>query len=91
MKIRDEYILQEIAGKHVVIDTKAGSVNFNNIIALNDTGRFLWEKLEEGADGKELAKALEEELGADAETARKDAEEFIRRLKELECLENEET
>ena len=90
MKIKDEYILQNIAGKDVVIDTNARSVNFNKILALNSTGKILWEQLEDGASCDSLATALVNQFGIDAERARIDAESFIRELTELGCIENEE-
>lgn len=89
MKIKEEYILQNIAGKWIVIDTNARSVNFNKLLALNETGKLLWEKLEQGADMEALVAALIDGFGVDAETARNDAAAFIRNLKELECIDDE--
>lgn len=86
MKIKDEYILQNIADKWVVIDTNARSVNFNKIIALNNSGKVLWDSLEVGAEHVELVNALIDAFGIDKELAESDVQKFIIELKELECL-----
>lgn len=90
MKIKDEYILQNIAGKWVVIDTNARSVNFNKLLTLNNTGKLLWDMLEEGAERDALVSALEKQYGIDRESAESDVDAFVLKLKELECLESEE-
>ena len=87
MKIKEEYVLQNIADQWVVIDTNAKSVNFNKILALNSSGKVLWDKLEEGADENALANALVDHFGIDQETALKDVKQFIGELEKLECIE----
>ena len=89
MKIKEAYVLQNIAGKWIVIDTDAKSVNFNKILALNEAGRCLWERLEKGAGSTELVSALTEGFQVDPLTAEKDVEKFIRQLRELECIDDE--
>ena len=44
MKIRDTYILRSVAGENLVVAVGA-NVNFNSVMTLNETGKFLWEKL----------------------------------------------
>lgn len=90
MKIKKEYILQKIVGKWIVIDTNARSVNFNKLLALNASGKLLWDKLETGADREGLVSALIDGFGIDLAAAEKDVDHFVLRLKELECLADEE-
>ena len=88
MKIKEEYILQNIADKWVVINTNAKSVNFNKILSLNESGRFLWEQLENGTEAEDLVNALMEHFEIDKVLAQTDVEKFIRELKDLECLDD---
>ena len=88
MKIKEEYILQHIADKWIVIDTNGKSVNFNQILALNNSGKLLWEQLEAGAEVEDLVNGLIDHFGIDKELAEKDVEQFIRKLNELECIES---
>ena len=90
MKIKEEYLLQNIADKWIVIDTNGKSVNFNKILSLNDSGKFLWERLEAGAEADELVSGLMARFGIDQALARRDVETFIGKLQELECIEHEE-
>ena len=44
MKIKDGFMLRKVGGQNVVVAVGKASRDFNGIIRLNDTGRFLWEK-----------------------------------------------
>ncbi len=89
MKIKEEYVLQSIADKWIVIDTNSKSVNFNKVLALNASGKFLWEKLEEGMKSDALVSALIKQFGIAQATAEKDVDKFIQELKDLGCMDNE--
>lgn len=90
MKIKEEYILQNIADQWLVIDTNGKSVNFNKILALNESGRYLWEQMEKETSREQLIPALMTQFDIDETIAQKDTDEFIRKLRELECLEDEQ-
>ena len=59
------------------------------MITLNDTGRFLWQHLEEGAEMDELVQAMLKEYDVDEQTARAGAEGFVSKLKKQGFLEVE--
>ena len=56
------------------------------MITLNDTGRFLWERLSVGAEETELVSALLAEYDVTEEVAAKSVTDFVARLKELDFL-----
>ncbi len=85
MKIKEGFILRTIAGETVALPT-AGVTNFDMMITLNDTGRFLWERLSMGAELGELVDALLSEYDVDRETAERSVLAFTNRLKELNFL-----
>ena len=85
MKLKEGFILRTVAGETVVLPT--GSVtNFDMMITLNDTGRFLWEMLEKGAEQAEMVSALLAEYDVSEEKAAASVEAFTARLKELDFL-----
>lgn len=86
MKLRDGFVLRNVAGANVVVPIGARSVDFNGMITLNETGAFLWKKLETGADVDSLTAAILSEYDTEEETARTAAAEFLHRLKEAGCL-----
>ena len=86
MKIRDTYILRSVAGENLVVPV-GGGVNFNSVITLNGTGKFLWEKLSSDTQETDLVEALLFEYDIDRETAERDVAAFIEKLKENDILE----
>lgn len=86
MKIRDTFILSEVAGMPVVVPLGAEST-FRNMIKLNETGAFLWEKLQKETTLDELAEAMVEKYGIDKELATRDAQTFLTSLRSFGALE----
>ena len=86
MKIKDSFVLRRVAGVNVIISSSASS-SFEGMLTLNDTGVFMWNLLTDGADKDAVAEALTHEYDIDAETAKKDTDAFISKLKELDIFE----
>ena len=83
MKIKEGFLLQDVAGNTVVLPTEG---DLNMMITLNGTGKFLWEKLEQETTREALIEAL---LGAyivDADTAAICVDNFVAELKKHEFL-----
>ena len=87
MKIKSGFIVKEIAGQYVVIALGAASKIFNGIIKLNDSGKFIWDKLAVGADNDDIVNALLEEYDVDRTVAEADVDKFIDELKGANILE----
>lgn len=86
MKLKNGFVLREVAGKCVAVPTGT-NINFNGMITLNGTAKVLWDCLEKGAEIEDLAKALLAEYDVDRETAEKHAAAFVEKLKGLNFLE----
>lgn len=80
MKIVKEFILREIAGECVLVPTGATTQEFNGLITLSDTARFIWEHIEQAESLEDMVQKILEEYEIDEETARKDAIAFISQL-----------
>ena len=88
MKISDGFILKEIAGSYVVVPVGQNLVDFSSMITTNETGAFLWDKLQNGATVDELCESVMAEYqGVTRTDALADIEEFINVLKEKNILE----
>ena len=81
MKLKQGFILRTVAGETVVLPS-GDELDLNMMITLNDTGKFLWEKLETGAEMDELVAGLLAEYDVDEATARAGAERFVAKLNE---------
>lgn len=79
MKLKEGFILREVAGETVVIPS-GDAVNLNMMITLNETGAFLWRKLETGAEESELVAALLAEYDVDEATAAASVSAFVKKL-----------
>lgn len=79
MKLKDGFVLRTVAGETVVLPS-GDELDLNMMITLNDTGRFLWEKLEVGAEADQLVAALLAEYDVDEATARAAVERFVAKL-----------
>lgn len=86
MKIKDGFILRDIASQTMVVAIGEQSKAFNGLIKLNSTGKFLWQKLQSDTDKDELVKAMTAEYDIDSATAQKDVEAFIETLRGADLL-----
>ena len=81
MKIKDGYLLREVAGESVVIPLFDDSATFGGMLRLNETGKLLWERLLTGCDGDALVAAILAEYEVDRATAEEDIAEFLSSLR----------
>ena len=84
MKIKEGFILREVAGDTIVMP--GGDIELNGMITLNETGAFLWKLLETETTEEELARAIVKEYSVDEETAAAAVHNFVEKLKEHEFL-----
>ena len=87
MKIKSGFLLRSVAGKNIVVPVGA-ELDFGGMITLNDTGKFMWEKLSVQTDSDALLSSILSEYDIDEETAKADMNIFINKLKELNILED---
>ena len=81
MKLKEGFVLREVAGSVVVLPT-GDELNMDMMITLNGTGRFLWEKLEKGAEEEDLVRDMLAEYAVDEATARAHIRAFCAKLQE---------
>lgn len=85
MKLKDGFVLRQVAGEYVAISVSA-DVDLNGMITLNETARTLWKRLEQEAELSDLTAALLEEFEVDEQTAQDAAMGFVQKLKELDLI-----
>ena len=87
MKLKNGFVLREVAGQTVVLPA-GGGLNLNMMISLNDTGKFLWTLLENETEESVLVSALLKEYDVDEITAQNAVADFIETLNKYEFLEH---
>lgn len=85
MKLKDGFLLRQVAGQTVVLPV-GGGLDLNMMITLNDTGAFLWEHLQTDTDEAALVAALLEEYDVDEARARQCVDAFVQKLKDNDFL-----
>ncbi len=79
MKLKEGFILRDVAGKTIVLPS-GDELDLNMMITLNHTGKFLWERLEQECSEESLAAELTREYDVDEDTARKCVADFVSKL-----------
>ncbi|MBS5620324.1 PqqD family protein [Eubacterium sp. AF34-35BH] len=87
MKIKQGFILRNVAGNNVVVPVGEATIDFNGMMSLNETGAFLFEKMIEGTTKEQLIEQLMSQYEIDADTAKNDVEEFIEKVKKENLFE----
>lgn len=89
MRIKDGFMLREIAGSWVVVPVGQRVVDFNGIISLSESGALIWSKLEKGIeDMEEVVSLLKENYSVDDTVVREDIKEFLNYVKERGLMED---
>ena len=88
MKLKEGFLLKEIAGSWVVVPVGEQVVDFQMMMTLNETGSFLWENLKNEISKEELLNALLSEYEVEKSVAEADVDEFLKILSEKGLLES---
>lgn len=86
MKIKDGFVLKQVADATIVVPAGETAIDFNGMITLNETAAFLWRLLEQETDEEEMVKAMLAEYEVDEKTARAGIRKFIEKLRGEELL-----
>ena len=86
MKIKEGFMLREVADNFVVVPVGNASIEFKGLINLNSVGAFIWKCLESDTTIEEVADKLAKEYAIDEQLALHDTEVFISKLKEAHLL-----
>ncbi len=77
MKLKDGFVLRDIAGSYMVVPVGKRTQDVPGVIALTETGAVLWKRLDQGATEEELTQALLDEYEVPAEQASADVRAFV--------------
>ena len=87
MRIRQGFVMRDVAGQAVAIATGEASKSFHGMVKLNDTGAAIWRGVEEGLDEAAIAECIAAKYEVDSDRARQDVDAFIARMREAGLVE----
>lgn len=82
MKIKEGFMLRNVADNYVVVPMGKEAADFNGMITLNETGAFMWKCLEKGCTKEELVAKVLEEYEAEKEQVLQSVERFVKEIEE---------
>lgn len=82
MHIIEGFAVRKLGREYILSSTKLNQVNFNKIVALNETAKFLWDNIsaKESFTIGDLTQLLLDEYDVEQERAAADAEAFAKSL-----------
>lgn len=87
MRIKEGYMLRQIADSWIVVPIGQRVVELNAIMTLSETGAFLWQRLEKDISIEGLLQQLLLDYEVDEVIARSDIEEFIESIRQYGIIE----
>lgn len=80
MRIKDGFVLREVAGQAMVIATGEASDDFHGMVRLNETGKYVWQGITDGLNAEEIARGLTDTFSVDYQKALDDVVRMIAQM-----------
>ena len=87
MQLIGGFCVRKILDETVAIPTQEAAHRLSGLVAMNETGEFLFELLQTKQTEETLVKALLDNYEIDAQTAEEDVKAFLKVLEENNLLE----
>ena len=81
MKIKEGFILKDVAGSKIVIATGAQRMNFNGVITFNDVGAEVFNMLDGTKSMEEIVAKISNDYNAPYEVVKNDIEKLIEKMR----------
>lgn len=88
MKIKDGFLLREVAGSFIVVPIGSAAVDFGGMMTLNPVGAFIWRAMETETDENAIVEKILAEYEIDRETATRDVHIYTEKLRAAGLLED---
>lgn len=86
MKIKDGFILKDVAGSKIVIATGKEKLTFNGVMTFNSVGAEIFCLLDGTNTPEEITEKISSEYGVDREIVKKDFEALVEKLRKYQML-----
>lgn len=87
MKIKNGFIVRQIAAQNVAVPVGATSKDFHGMIKLNESALLIWEQLENDTTEQMIVSAILDKYNVSEEQAKEDVHIFIEVLRNAGILE----
>lgn len=87
MKIKEGYILKEVAGANIVIATGAQKMEFNGIMTFNSVGAEVFNMLDGANTVEDIVQKIATDYGVEQGRVSEDVNKLIAKMKEHNLIE----
>lgn len=77
---KTKFVVREIGDELILVPLTGNVAKMNEMFTMNETGKLIWENINEYTTLEELENVVTNEFSIDIETARMDIESFINQL-----------
>ena len=88
MKIKEGFVLREVANQAIVIAVGKASESFKGMIKMNQTSKDIWNYIQKGLDVENIVLEMKKKYDVDETVIRKDVLYIISVLRENNVLED---
>lgn len=88
MKIKEGFVLREVANQAIVIAVGKASESFKGMIKMNQTSKDIWNYIQKGLDVEDIVLEMKKKYDVDETVIRKDVLYIISVLRENNILED---
>ena len=81
--LKSKFVTREVGNELIVVPLSANVAQMNELFALNETAKVIWENLNEGADMSALIQTITDTFDIDRHTAEKDIAVFLQTLEAM--------
>lgn len=89
MRIKEGFVMREVAGQAIVVATGKASQSFNGMIKLNSTAKDIFRLIDEGKSESEIVSLLCEKYDVSEQKAADDTAAIISKMRSAGVLEDE--
>lgn len=86
MKLRYQFVVQNVSGKPVAVAVGQDNEKFNGMIKLNTAGELIFDLLAQDCTQEELLSRFADHFGVSVETVKPDVLAFVDQLRQNDLL-----
>ncbi|MDD5185282.1 MAG: PqqD family protein [Paludibacter sp.] len=81
--LKSKFVVRVVGNELILVPLTGNVAQMNELFTMNETGKFIWENLGEKTTIENLETLVTEAFDVDADTAKKDIENFIKKLETI--------
>lgn len=82
-KIKSGFVTREVGHELVLVPLTGNVAQMNELFTMNETGKFIWENIDDNTTVDELAEKMVEAFEVSPEIAKRDIVGFLEKMSEM--------